>query len=103
MIELPFTPTTPGEAMLASYLRAHPNRLPVLQSIMDRLDPDGAVGDTARYYVIRSAFRLAVLRGALIALAFKLPEWTKDTQAASEANREFLARYRAGRRIAPSG
>ena len=69
-------------------------RLPVLRAIIDRLDDDGSVGDTARYYVVRSAFRRAVLRGALIALAFKLPTWTKETPEAAEANRLFVARYR---------
>jgi len=99
MTDLPFTPTTPGEAMLASYLQANPNRLPVLQTIFDRLDPDGAVGDSARYYVIRSAFRRAVLRATLIALGFKLPSWSKETPAAADANARFAADYRerAGR------
>ncbi|WP_029728742.1 hypothetical protein [Sphingomonas sp. UNC305MFCol5.2] len=94
MIELPFTPTTPGEAMLATYLRGKPGRLPVLQSIIDRLDPDGAVGDRARYYIVRSNFRRAVLRGALIALGFTLPSWSKETAAAAEANARFVADYR---------
>lgn len=100
MTALPFIPTTPGEAMLASYLQANPARLPVLQTIFDRLDPDGAVGDTARYYVVRSSFRRAVLRAALIALGFTLPSWTKETPAAAKANARFVADYRQRPRAA---
>jgi hypothetical protein len=94
MTALPFTPGTPGETILATYLRSDPRRLPVVQSIMDRLDDDGAVGDRARYYVVRSTFRRAVLRGALIALGFKLPSWSVETPAAAAANRDFVASYR---------
>lgn len=77
--------------MLASYLRSNPNRLPILQNIMDRLDDDGAVGDRARHYIVRSSFRRAVLRAALIALGFKLPSWAMETPAAHAANRQFVA------------
>ena len=80
--------------MLASFLRANPNRLPVLRSILSRLDDDGAVGDRARYYVVRHSFRRAVLRGALIALGFKLPTWTHETPAAAAANRLFIEAFR---------
>lgn len=81
--------------MLASYLRKEPSRLPVLQNVMGLLDEDGSVGDQARYYVVRSSFRRAVLRGTLAALAFKMPSWAKETLAAAEANRVFVAAYRA--------
>lgn len=94
MTALPFTPGTPGEHMLASYLRADPRRLPILQSIMLRLDDDGAVGDRARYYVVRSAFRRAVLRGVLIALGFPIPAWARETAGATKANGAFIASYR---------
>lgn len=80
--------------MLASFLRDDPNRLPVLRSIIDRLDADGAVGDRARFYIIRSAYRRAVLRGALLALGFKLPTWTHETPAAAAANRQFVEAFR---------
>lgn len=90
----PFNLDELGDTMLASYLRADPRRVPVLQSIMDRLDDDGAVGDLARYYVVRSSFRRAVLRGALIALGFKLPSWAMETREAADANRIFVEAYR---------
>ena len=79
--------------MLAAYLRGNPHRLPVLQAIMDRLDDDGAVGDTARYYIIASHFRRAVLRGVLIALGFKLPSWSMETAEAHAVNASFAADF----------
>jgi hypothetical protein len=66
----------------------------VLQSVVDRLDKDGRVGDIARYYVIRSPFRRAVFRGSLIALGMTLPTWSKETPAAAADNRAFVAAFR---------
>jgi hypothetical protein len=94
MIDLPFNPDDLGDSILARYLRADPRRVFVMQTICGLLDEDGRVGDRCRFYVVRSAYRRAVLRGILIAEGIKLPSWAYENREAAAANRDFVQRYR---------
>lgn len=94
MIDLPFNPDDLGDSILTSYLRADPSRTPVLAMICGLLDDDGKVGDRARFYIVRNAFRRAVLRGTLIAEGIKLPSWAHENPAAATANWIFVQDYR---------
>lgn len=85
-----FDPATAGDTMLARYLRADPARANVFNNICASLDHDGQLGDMARCYIIRNAFRRAVCRGTLAAVGVKLPAWTCETSAAADDNRQFL-------------
>ncbi len=93
MIYLPITPAG-GGAVLAAYLRADPSRALVAANICARLESLGRVGDNARFYIIRSAFRRAVFRGMLVALRDKLPSWARETAQAAADNRAFMATQR---------
>jgi|GEM_PF-6109528 len=90
MINLPFDPDDLGDSILARYLRADPRRLTVLETICGLLDDDGRVGDKARFYIVRNAFRRAVLRGTLIAEGINLPSWAHENPAAAKANWHFV-------------
>lgn len=94
MIDLPFNPDAIGDAMLARYLRADSARVRVLKIICDTLDDDGRVGDRARYYIVRKAYRRGVLRGTLNALGIPLPSWAHENAQAGAANRDFIDAYR---------
>lgn len=95
MIGLPFNPDAIGaDTMLARYLRADPARVRVLKIICDTLDDDGRVGDRARYYIVRKAYRRGVLRGSLNALGIPLPSWAHENAQAGAANRDFIDAYR---------
>ena len=94
MLDLPFDADTLGDCILSRYLLADPARVAVLETICGLLDDDGAVGDRARYYVVRSPFRRAVLRGTLVAQGIKVPSWACETHAASTTNRCFIESYR---------
>jgi hypothetical protein len=94
MIDLPFNSDDLGDSVLARYLRADPRRVSVLETICSLLDEDGRVGDRCRFYVVRSAYRRAVLRGTLIAEGIKLPSWACENREAATANRVFVRGYR---------
>lgn len=89
-------PRTPedGGSNLAALLAADPGRRAVFKNIAFRLEPDGRLGDRARFYVASAPFRRATLRSVLSATGQHIPTWAREGRAAERQNADFITAYR---------
>ncbi len=90
MTTLPLRPETIRDAIIAAYGYADPDRAAVVQNLVARFDDRGALGDIARYYIVKTEYRRATFRSVLRAQELPKPPWLNRNRDAAQANRQFL-------------
>lgn len=95
LAQLPAAQQAARYRLLAEYLSTRKDCAQALGGVCNRLDPEGRITDETRFHVVddRRPFRRMVLRGALLALGLKLPDWLHENEQARTANRDWRAAY----------